>query len=92
MKTKKKIKKILKNFDFEKVHDVMTHLNWTWYDTDGKVPSIDQLKELAKKLLYHAAEKEGFYSSATGGFKATKYENGTLELEFILASWMIEED
>lgn len=92
MKTKKKIKKILKNFDFEKVHNVMAHLNWTWYDTDGKVPSIDQLKELAKKLLYHVAEEERFYSSATGGFKATKYENGTLELEFILASWMVEED
>lgn len=92
MKTKKKIKKILKHFDFEKVHNVMTHLNWSWHDTDGKAPSIDQLKDLAKRLLNEVSEKEEFYSSASGGLKAIKYENGTLELEFILASWMVEED
>lgn len=92
MKTKKKIKKILKHFDFEKVHNVMTHLNWSWRDTDGKAPSIDQLKELAKRLLSQVSEEEGFYSSATGGFKAIKYENGSLELEFILTDWMVDED
>lgn len=92
MKTKKKIKKILKNFDFEKVHDVMTHLNWTWYDTDGKAPSIDQLKELAKRLLNEVSEKEEFYTLHTGGFKATRYENGTLQLEFVLTDWVAEED
>lgn len=92
MKTKKKIKKILKHFDFEKVHNVMTHLNWSWHDTDGKAPSIDQLKELANRLLSQVAEEEGFYSSATGGLKAIKYENGSLELEFILTGWMVDED
>ena len=91
MKTKKKIKKILKHFDFDRVHNVMEHLNWGWKDTDGKVPSIDQLKDLAKRLLSQVAEEEGFYSSATGGLKAIKYENGSLELEFILTDWMVEE-
>ena len=92
MKTKKKIKKILKHFDFDQVHNVMEHLNWGWKDTDGKVPSIDQLKDLAKRLLNGVSEKDEFYSLATGGLKATKYENGTLELEFIVTDWMVEED
>lgn len=92
MKTKKKIKKILKNFDFDRVHDVMEHLNWGWKDTDGKVPSIDQLKELAKKLLNEVSEKDEFYNISTGGFRAFKYENGSLELEFVLTDWMVEED
>lgn len=92
MKTKKKIKKILKNFDFEKVHNVMEHLNWGWKDTDGKVPSIDQLKELAEKLLNEVSEKDEFYYISTGGFRAFKYENGSLELEFVVTDWMVEED
>lgn len=92
MKTKKKIKKILKHFDFDQVHNVMEHLNWGWKDTDGKVPSIDQLKELAEKLLNEVSEKNGFYNISTGGFRAFKYENGSLELEFVLTDWMIEED
>lgn len=92
MKTKKKIKKILKHFDFEQVHDVMEHLNWGWKDTDGKVPSIDQLKDLAKKLLNEVAEKDKFYTISTGGLKALRYENGSMGLEFILTDWMVEED
>lgn len=92
MKTKKKIKKILKHFDFEQVHDVMEHLNWCWKDTDGKVPSIDQLKDLAKQLLNEVAEKNEFYSLSTGGLKALRYENGSMELEFVLTEWMVEED
>ena len=92
MKTKKKIKKILKHFDFDQVHGVMEHLNWGWKDTDGKVPSIDQLKELAEKLLYEVSEKDEFYNISTGGFRAFKYENGSLELEFVVTDWMVEED
>jgi len=92
MKTKKKIKKILKHFDFDQVHDVMEHLNWGWKDTDGKVPNIDQLKGLAEKLLNEVSEKDEFNTISTGGFRAFKYENGSLELEFVLTDWMIEED
>lgn len=92
MKTKKKIKKILKHFDFDQVHNVMEHLNWGWKDTDGKVPNIDQLKELAEKLLNEISGKNEFYTISTGGFRALKYENGTLELEFVVTDWMVEED
>ena len=92
MKTKKKIKKILKNFNFEQVHDVMEHLNWSWRDTDGKAPSIDQLKDLAKRLLNSVSEKDEFYNISTGGFRALKYGNGSLELEFVVTDWMVEED
>lgn len=92
MKTKKKIKKILKHFDFAQVHDVMTHLNWTWNSTGNKVPDLDQLKEFAKKLLFEVADRNEFYYLSSGGFKATRYEDGSLELEFILTDWMVEEE
>lgn len=91
MKTKKKIKKILKNFNFEQTHRVMEFLNWTWFDTDGQSPSADRLKELAEKMLWKVSQDEGISSFATGGLKATKFENGTLMLEFVVTDWMIEE-
>ena len=48
-KIDKKIKKIMKHFDFEKVHKVMELLDWKWKTEEGvEVPSIKQLKKYAK--------------------------------------------
>lgn len=63
------INSILDNFDFEKVHRVMSYLNWTWRN-DG-VPSVDYLKNEVRKLIVEALTSEDIeysYHIATGGF------------------------
>lgn len=61
---------ILDNFEFHKVHDVMTYLNWHWY-TVGGVPTLDDLKRTAEYLLREVTKhpKRGG-SISTGGFYA----------------------
>lgn len=85
-----KIEDILKNFDFEKVHDVMEKLDWKWAMSRYGVPTIDEMKHEAKRLLEASATEKTCV--ATGGFKAV-YEadesnvpddNPYIGLEFIL--------
>lgn len=90
MKDKKLVKTILKNFDFEKVHIVMTALNWGWHDTNGEVPSVPEMKTLAKKLLKEVLETDNRLC-ATGGFEAT-YQNGILELKFVVSEWNADKE
>jgi len=83
------IDEILDYFDFEKVHEVMLHLDWKWASIHGdpRVPTVDELKQEAEKLLREAWENKT--SLATGGFYVTYhkedvdsgYEDG-LELNF----------
>jgi len=74
---KKKINFVLENFDFGKVRAAMDALNWEWFGMG--VPSINQLKEMAKRLL------ENLNLDATeiscGGFRADLYE-GDFRLSF----------
>ena len=87
---KRRINCIMRNFDFNRVHDVMECLDWHWatYNKGQTVPEVEDLKKEAKRLLIDAVtEKE---TIATGGFRAT-YEKGTeddpepyLSLEFIV--------
>lgn len=44
------MKEILKNFDFQKVHDYMVKENWTYYDSPD-VPSVRKLRQLAGEML-----------------------------------------
>lgn len=86
MKKKKAIEHILDNFDFERVHKVMTVLNWTWYFTEG-VPEISDLRKEARRLLKDVAKrKEDRVCTGTGGFEVYK-EDGVLELKFVVAEW-----
>ena len=85
-----KIDDIMDNFDFNKVETVMKATNWTWASTHG-VPVEHELRKQARELLksvsQHYVSELGFrYAISTGGFKATKYYDGELELEFIVAS------
>ena len=57
---------IMSNFDFNKVYDVMQHLDWKWID-NPRCPSMKDLKEAAHERLWTAYES-GFCSS--GGFEA----------------------
>lgn len=70
----KKIERILKDFDFEKVHEVMKYLNWKWYlfeIDDMGIPYIRNLKNVAERLLRSAVSSPTEYGrSATGGFVA----------------------
>ena len=91
MKTKKAIKKILKNFDFGKVHRVMESLNWTWVDSkDGGVPTIEELKAQAKDLLTKVTEGE-FSIISCGGFEA-EYRDKVLTLKFVLEEFEIDKN
>ena len=79
---------VMDTFEFEDVHEWMTHTNWTWGHPDcgAQVPDNYQLRSLARSLLKEAA-KSSFAS--TGGFTARSTEgcdeNGpwiTLNLSF----------
>jgi len=89
----KDIENIIKNFDFERVHKVMEHLEWFWYtsQTDNKVPSIGELMLNAKDLMertYAEAVERRINRTALGcgGFQAS-YEDGIMNLQFVLDEW-----
>lgn len=74
---KKQIEIILKDFDFEKVHETMKSTNWKYGKKNKKgeykleTPSIEYLKKSAQDLLEKVIKEDLFYTS-TGGFTALK--------------------
>jgi hypothetical protein len=89
--TQEKIDHIMDHFNFNKVEETMKALNWKWALANG-VPQQYELRTEARRLLKDAASKNVSesdlrYYVSTGGFKATKYFDGELELEFIVTSW-----
>jgi hypothetical protein len=99
----KMVGSILESFNFHKVRKAMWHLDWRWAPSDSEVPSIEQLKETAERLLRGAAESRlGDYFDShwelgiingTGGFQATAYCDRMktritgLDLKFVVAEW-----
>lgn len=89
-----KIDTIMDNFDFNRVENAMRATNWTWCsasEPDG-IPTQSEIRESARRLLKEVSQKtvskNSFrYYISTGGFRATKYYDGELELEFIISSW-----
>lgn len=73
------------HFDFEKVHKVMCYLKWVWRQDEGpdRVPELHEVKKSARKAMMEAIER-GSYNC--GGWNVT-YEDGVLELKFVLESW-----
>lgn len=63
---KEAIQEILDGFDFERVHKVMTFLNWQWIAYG--VPSIERMKLVAKDLLERLDDTHPY--RARGGFIA----------------------
>ena len=83
----RKIESIMRDFDFEKVHDVMQYLDWHWVKVG--VPTVEDIKAEAKRLLVDACYEKTIVS--TGGLRATYEatpgsEDGEefIQLEFIL--------
>ena len=88
----------LDDFDFERVSDVMTFLNWEWYmdEDDIRIPTVQELRSNARKYLKEviqgALESEGKeYITGTGGFRyeCKIYENGFvwLRMSFEVTDW-----
>jgi hypothetical protein len=93
----KAIDNIIENFNWEKVHNAMYALGWTWHDSEGETPTTGMLFRLGVNLLhdvYDGAEKEKCdYSSRTGGFHARAIVDDEtkeiieLRLTFEVCSW-----
>lgn len=62
------VKRILSEFDFERVRDYMEQEDWEWGLNDPHVPRFSELYQCAEKLLTDAAERGSVISS--GGFVA----------------------
>ena len=83
-----KIDDIMRDFNFEKVHKVMEMLDWKWAMTKYGVPTVEELRGEARRLLVEAANEET--QVATGGFRAVYEKNGAsdpdpfISLEFVL--------
>ena len=84
----------LDEFDFDRVHKVMTFLDWKYSDST-EVPSVEYLRKNARKYLMavakEALETKSENICATGGFRyeAKLYEDDYLWLRmaFEIADW-----
>jgi hypothetical protein len=93
------IETILEEVEFDKIRSVMIYLNWTW-GLNREQPSIDKLKNVAKKLLESVWDmpednESSMCWTGTGGFVAYKqYFDGLkmLSLKFELTGWEFEYD
>ena len=76
---------IMDYFDFERVHECMEALQWTWREQG--VPTIGDLRKRARQLL-RACITTKICANATGGLKASiDREEGVLSLEFIVTEF-----
>lgn len=76
------IKSIIGQFDFARVHKVMSHLNWQWRSIG--VPSISEMEKASRELLEIAAgSQDKICHVHSGGFSARKDDN-RLTLEFVV--------
>jgi hypothetical protein len=83
------IDEIIDKFNFERVHFVMTALDWQWLTTEGNghaVPTLAKLKAMARHLLRESvADKQ----VGSGGFVATYHPKSKdtseyFDLKFVL--------
>jgi len=84
----KQIEYIMAHFDFEKVHKVMTLLDWQWLGPKGygEVPSIEWIKKAARRRLERSKENQTLRG---GGFCVANH-GGNLMLSFEVA-WELGE-
>ena len=84
------IERCLERFNFERVHKMMIAVDWKWainlHPDGARVPTIHELRDGAKRLLYAAVHGAGTISS--GGFVASyhaKYGRACVTLRFVAA-------
>ncbi len=89
------VTQIFDNFDFEKVHKIMTSLNWGWTETNlvghthTSIPDLKRIQDRAYNLLKDAYNSETKVS--TGGFEA-EWDGVELSLKFILEEDYVDID
>lgn len=87
MKSKdEQIKMILDDIDLDTIQKTMSHLNWTWKDSNTggrRVPNKKELSLVAKDCMERAWNSENKIANI-GGFEAI-VENGVIEIKFIIA-------
>lgn len=66
---------VMERFDFNRVHTVMTALNWHWA-SEGCVPSIDRIEWQAEQLLHGCIREWEAQGCPTYG---STYSTGGLE-------------
>lgn len=82
-----KIAAIKTTFDFNKVHELMTQMNWKWAGKTHAVPTVKELEETASELLRYTESSDvfPFTSASTGGLKATRmvwvHDSGVYSIE-----------
>lgn len=62
---------VIDHFDFDRVHNVMKHLDWKWASKnldDLEIPSIQRLRSYARQLLRQAYKE--CCTIGSGGFEA----------------------
>lgn len=97
MSPKEQIYWILKDTNFERIHQAMIALDWSW--GGGRTPTIIELIHSAENLLNKVAHAEEgdyqtFYTS-TGGLHAEKtIWDGVmcLSLKFVVSGWEMDYD
>ena len=69
MKYYNTIDSLIEDFDFEKVHKVMTFLDWKW--RGEAVPSVEKIKAAATSLLHQLVRSDS-QSISSGGLRVLK--------------------
>lgn len=85
------IEKILREFDWDRVRQVMLALDWKWsaYSLlafEPATPTVEQLKKAARDKLTYVAQPESTGYCASGGLVARREpDTGYLSLAFEVA-------
>lgn len=78
------LEEMFEHFDWQKVHETMTMLNWVWYGSG--VPSIPEMKGVVAGLAARMNRQDDLTFIGTGGF-VLRRELGGYTLSFELATW-----
>lgn len=92
----KALDEVMDYFDFERVHEVMTYLDWAWGGKKVTLQDIRQtvrgnLRRLKSSLNEHLSipgnEDCEYYFLESGGFKYKVFTNGDITIDFVVAGW-----
>jgi hypothetical protein len=81
--------RLMQEFDFEKVHRVMTHIDWDWCHTNG-VPTVGDLMAATIDKFQALQIDPELVSICSGGLKLSRTSDDgepILRLQFILEEW-----
>lgn len=85
------IDEILDEFDFETVHRTMKALDWKWSGCEVDIPSIGDLRRMARELLQELLRNDKYHITGTGGLYAYRIAD-TVGLRFEVTSYEVEKE